>query len=75
MKSFFFFNPFVYILSRHIKKRDSMVCQFVFHYIHIHSPLFELQTYGLYLKLPQSLYYRSANSKDSGETAHMRRLA
>ena len=36
----------------------------------MHSPLL-----GLCLKLPQGLYYMSANSKGSGETALMRRLA
>ena len=38
-------------------------------------PLFGLQTAVVYLKLPQDLYYMSAYSKGSGETALMRRLA
>ena len=39
------------------------------------SPLFGLQMYVVCLKLPQGLYYMSANRIGSGETALMRRLA
>ena len=51
-----------------------MVFRVVVLQMRMRSPLFWLQM-RFCLKLPQVLYYMSANSKGSGETALMRRLA
>ena len=45
-----------------------MIFRFVVLPLRMHSLLFGLHIYVLYLKLPQGLYYMSANSKGSGET-------
>ena len=46
-----------------------------FRFVVAQSLLFWLETCDLCLNIPQGLYYVSANSKGSGETALMRRFA
>ena len=54
-----------------MKKRDFMVFQFVVVQMCVHIALSGLQTCIICLTLPKDLYYMSANSKGSGETALM----
>ena len=56
-------------------KKYHVVFRFVVLQMRLRSPLFRLQTCEFCLKLPQGFYKTFATSKDSGETALMRRLA
>ena len=60
-------------MSQHIKV-DLMFFRLVALQMRVHSSLFKLQICVLCLKLSHGLYYLSANSKGSGDTARMHRL-
>ena len=53
-------------MSGHMKKRDLVVFWFIVVQMLMHRPLFGLQTCIFGLKLPQGLFYMSADSKGSG---------
>ena len=68
--------PFLDIpyLSRHTKKGPYGFPDCRFSNAHEHSPFSDTDMLGC-LRLPEGLYYLSANGKGSGETALMSRLA